>query len=151
MPDQDNAICTSGSKCHRTTPEEGSAPSEHIYSNRRRRTFPEDLGMPVDFHGGAEHRPPKQTNHHLHQIRCLLARPYGECRCELIVGIPSQEVPIIIEPSPAFPIPKTFVFNSTLIAHGYQISWGARNLRLGEVSSKRLYLWGFWEAIIHCG
>lgn len=27
---------------------------------------------------------------------------------------------IIIEPSPAFPIPKTFVFNSTLIAHGYQ-------------------------------
>ena len=96
--------------------------------------------MPVDFHDSVEHRPPSKPTTIFIRSVCLLARPYQECHCGLVIGIPSQEVPIIIEPSPAFPIPKTFVFNSTLIAHGYQISWGDRNLRLGDVISKGFYL-----------
>lgn len=120
MPDQDNAICTSSGKLHRKTPEEGSAPSEHICSNRRRRTLPEDFGMPGDFHDGVEHCPPSISTTIFIRSVCLLARPYQECRCGWIAGIPTQEVSIIIESSPAFPVPKTFVFNSTLIAHGYQ-------------------------------
>lgn len=91
MPDQDNASCTSGGKLLRTTPEEGSAPFEHIYSNKRRRTLPEDFGMPGDFHDGVEHRPPSKSTIIFIRSVCLLARPYQECCCGWIVGIPSQE------------------------------------------------------------